>query len=95
MIGALVNKIPRVVTVEENVRHGGFGSAVLEKSERCRNFWISYGACRCRDAFVEHGPQKLLREKYGIDAMGIVHAARRVCGISLQGRPDALPEKTA
>ena len=34
------------------------------------------------DIFIEHGPQNLLREKHGIDAGGIVLAARRVCAVS-------------
>ncbi|KKL14482.1 hypothetical protein LCGC14_2515210, partial [marine sediment metagenome] len=30
LINALVGKIPRIITIEENVRQGGFGSAILE-----------------------------------------------------------------
>ena len=85
LIGALVSKIPRVVTVEENVRHGGFGSAVLESLNDAGIFGFRMMRVGIGDGFVEHGPQKLLREKYGIDAKGIVHAARRVCGISSSG----------
>jgi hypothetical protein len=31
---------------------------------------------------VEHGPQNLLRSKYGIDASGIVEAAKRLMASS-------------
>jgi 1-deoxy-D-xylulose-5-phosphate synthase len=70
----LARRIPKIVTVEEHVLAGGFGSAVLE----CL---AEHGLCGCRvkrlgvaDTFVEHGPQKLLRGKYGIDADAIVAA---------------------
>lgn len=78
LIGALAKEIPRIVTVEENVRQGGFGSAVLE----CLNDkGITGFLLECigiPDTFVEHGPQKVLRSKYGIDALAIVHAVKRL-----------------
>jgi 1-deoxy-D-xylulose-5-phosphate synthase len=30
------------------------------------------------DTFVEHGPQSLLRTKYGIDAQAIVNAVKKL-----------------
>ena len=61
----------KVLTVEENVLQGGFGSAVLELfQERCL-FSIQVKRLGIPDIFVEHGPQTLLREKYGIDEKGI------------------------
>jgi len=78
LIGALAKEIPRIVTVEENVRQGGFGSAVLE----CLNDkGITGFLLECigiPDTFVEHGPQKVLRSKYGIDALAIIHAVKRL-----------------
>ncbi|HDI61184.1 MAG TPA: 1-deoxy-D-xylulose-5-phosphate synthase [Desulfobacteraceae bacterium] len=75
-IVGLARRIPRIVTVEEHAQAGGFGSAVLE----CL---ADHGVTGCRvrrlgvaDTFVEHGPQALLRAKYGIDAAAIVAAAR-------------------
>jgi len=70
-------KTGRLVTVEENVLQGGFGSAVLEaipdhrRDIRIVNLGIP-------DIFVEHGPQKILREKYGIDAAGIYHSVKKL-----------------
>jgi 1-deoxy-D-xylulose-5-phosphate synthase len=71
-------RIPRIITVEDNVRQGGFGSAVLEL---LHDAGLGESAVRVTrlgipDVFVEHGPQHLLRGKYGIDAAGIVEAAR-------------------
>ena len=78
LIGTLARKIPRIVTVEENVRQGGFGSAVMEClcDQRIPGFLIE--RIGIPDTFVEHGPQKMLRSKYGIDASNIVNAAKRL-----------------
>jgi 1-deoxy-D-xylulose-5-phosphate synthase len=82
LISALVRRIPRVVTVEENVRQGGFGSAVLESLNDAGVSGFRMERVGIADIFIEHGPQNLLREKHGIDAGGIVLAARRVCAVS-------------
>jgi 1-deoxy-D-xylulose-5-phosphate synthase len=78
LIGALAREIPRIITVEENVRQGGFGSAVLEclSDQRITGFHME--CIGIPDIFVEHGPQKMLRSKYGIDASSIVNAAKRL-----------------
>ncbi len=73
----LVKKIPRVITVEENMRQGGFGSAVMEclgdEDIVCRIRRIGI-----RDTFVEHGSQKILRRKYHVDTTAIVEAAEKL-----------------
>ncbi len=78
LICSLAAKIPRIVTVEENVLQGGFGSAVLE----CLNDTGVTGFRITRlgipDTFVEHGSQSLLRSKYGIDTPAIADACRRM-----------------
>jgi 1-deoxy-D-xylulose-5-phosphate synthase len=80
LITRLAREIPIILTVEENVLQGGFGSAVLE----CL---AEHGITGCRvvrlgipDTFVEHGSQKILRSKYGIDAPAIVRAVRDTLG---------------
>jgi len=82
LITSLARKIPRIVTVEENVIQGGFGSAVLE----CLSDEGITGNQVLRlgidDAFVEHGSQKILRAKYGIDAAGIAKAVVDLVGSS-------------
>ena len=77
LICSLAREIPRIMTVEENVRQGGFGSAVLEclSDERIPFHLERIGV---PDTFVEHGPLDLLRSKYGIDAQGIVKTARKL-----------------
>ena len=66
-----------LVTVEENVLQGGFGSALLEALEAkgARAKVLRMGV---PDVFVEHGPPELLRRKYGLDEDGIERAVRAV-----------------
>ncbi|MBU0995652.1 MAG: 1-deoxy-D-xylulose-5-phosphate synthase [Proteobacteria bacterium] len=78
LICDLVEKIPKVITVEEHMLDGGFGSAVIE----CL---IDQGITRfnlkrigIKDLFVEHGSQQILRTKYGIDPDAIVQAAKNL-----------------
>ncbi len=72
---ALLDYLPvggAVVTIEENVLTGGFGSAFNTLVQcagrtdlRVRNLGVA-------DEFVEHGTQAILRARYELDAPGIV-----------------------
>ena len=75
LIGSLAGDIPRIITVEENVRQGGFGSAILECLSDLKISGFRLECIGIPDVFVEHGPQDFLRSKYGIDAAAIVKAA--------------------
>jgi len=78
LIGALAREIPRIITVEENVRQGGFGSAVLEclSDQGITGFHLQ--CIGIPDTFVEHGSQKFLRSKYKIDTPAIVNTAKKI-----------------
>jgi 1-deoxy-D-xylulose-5-phosphate synthase len=78
LICALSEKIPRIITVEDNVRQGGFGSAVLEMLSENAITGVQMERIGIADVFVEHGPQNVLRSEYGIDIPDIVKAARRL-----------------
>ena len=78
LICALSEKIPRIITVEDNVRQGGFGSAVLEMLSENAITDVQMERIGIADVFVEHGPQNVLRSEYGIDVPDIVKAARRL-----------------
>jgi 1-deoxy-D-xylulose-5-phosphate synthase len=78
LIGELVRRIPRVITVEENVLEGGFGSAVLECLNEAKISGVALHRIGIPSLFVEHGAQKILRAKYGVDAAAIVKAAQRL-----------------
>ena len=73
-------KIKRVLTVEENVLQGGFGSAVIEL---LRESALSSVEVRCLgipDLFIENGSQSQLRERYGIDRDGIFREVQKWVG---------------
>jgi len=74
----LAGKIPRIITVEENVLAGGFGSAVLECLHDAGLTGFHLKRIGIPDTFVEHGTQKHLRSKYGIDAANIVKVAEQL-----------------
>ena len=71
-------KTGKVLTVEENVLQGGFGSAVLELFQERGLFPVQVRRLGIPDTFVEHGPQALLREKYGIDENGIIKGVQEM-----------------
>jgi 1-deoxy-D-xylulose-5-phosphate synthase len=64
-------KTGKVLTVEENVLQGGFGSAVLELLQEKSLLSILVKRLGIPDLFVEHGTQSLQRASYGIDEDGI------------------------
>jgi 1-deoxy-D-xylulose-5-phosphate synthase len=68
----------KILTVEENVLQGGFGSAVLELFQERGLISLQVKRLGIPDLFVEHGPQALLREKYGIDENGIVEGVKKM-----------------
>jgi len=74
----LMGRIDRVITVEENVLDGGFGSAVLEVMEKRGIMNKAIKRIGIPDCFVEHGPQALIRRRYGLDPEGISARAKEL-----------------
>ena len=72
LILTLAAKHGRVLTVEENVLAGGFGSAILELLADHGLAGVSVKRLGIPDIFVEHGAPNILRQKYGLDADGIL-----------------------
>jgi 1-deoxy-D-xylulose-5-phosphate synthase len=70
--------IKKIITVEENVLMGGFGSAVLELFEEKGIHNVIVKRLGVKDRFAEHATQKELRRMCGIDEEGIIEAARSV-----------------
>jgi 1-deoxy-D-xylulose-5-phosphate synthase len=71
----LAGQYTRIITVEENVLQGGFGSAVLECLNDAGVAGFSLKRIGIPDMFVEHGSADTLRSKYGLDADGIARTA--------------------
>ncbi|MFA5374712.1 MAG: 1-deoxy-D-xylulose-5-phosphate synthase [Dehalococcoidia bacterium] len=70
LISVLARHHTRFITAEENAVSGGFGSAVVSLLKSIK----SDARVECigiPDEFVTHGPQKVLRAKYNLDAEGI------------------------
>ncbi len=68
--------VKKIITVEENVLMGGFGSAVLELFEEKGIHDVIVKRLGIRDKFVEQATQKELRRMYGIDDEGIIAAVK-------------------
>jgi 1-deoxy-D-xylulose-5-phosphate synthase len=73
---ALAALTGRIVTVEEHVVTGGFGSAVVEMLAE-RGARADVAVLGVPDEWVDHGAQKLWRKHFGLDAAGIAAAVRR------------------
>ena len=73
---ALAARTPRIVTVEEHAVAGGFGSAVGELLAE-RGARADVEMVGVPDEWVDHGSQKMWRERLGLDAEGIAAAVRR------------------
>jgi 1-deoxy-D-xylulose-5-phosphate synthase len=64
-----------LVTIEENVRTGGFGESVLAMLHERGVEGFRVKTLGLPDKFVEHGAIGLLRSKCGLDVEGVVRAA--------------------
>ena len=74
----VAHKIGKIVTIEENVVQGGFGSAVLELLQAHDLDHVIVRCIGLPDKYIEHGPQTMLRHKYGLDAEGIENVVRKM-----------------
>lgn len=68
----------RLLVVEENIRQGGLGGAVLELFSDMGLKDIAVKRIGLPDKFIEHGPSDLLRKNYGLDSEGILKEAREL-----------------
>jgi 1-deoxy-D-xylulose-5-phosphate synthase len=65
----------KVLVIEENIRQGGFGGAVLELLNDRGVQGVNLKRMGLPDKFVEHGPIETLHRQYGLDAQGIKETA--------------------
>ena len=83
LILSVASRVKRIVTVEENMLAGGFGSAVLECLNKAGFDDVSVRRIGIEDEFVEHGSQSILRKKYHLDEEGIY----KICKLQLTSMP--------
>ena len=70
MLDRLAKEHSLLVTMEENVQKGGFGSAVLDYMHR-HHPQVRVLNIALPDRFIEHGNPEKLKEKAGIDAVSV------------------------
>ena len=77
LISEMARKVGRIVTVEENVLAGGFGSAVLEALADAKLDNVQVLRIGMPDWFIEHGTADAQRRRLGLDPQGIAEQIRR------------------
>lgn len=77
LIMAVAAQTGRIVTVEENLLQGGFGSAVLELLYDNGLQQVKIKRLGVPDRYIEQGSQAQLRKDLGIDAEGITAAVQQ------------------
>ncbi|HUS83324.1 MAG TPA: 1-deoxy-D-xylulose-5-phosphate synthase [Dehalococcoidia bacterium] len=92
MLLGLASRTGRLVTVEENVLAGGFGSAVLEAIESAGMEGVRVERIGLPDRFIEHGPQEIFRSMFDLDSEGIVRRVRAAFPELGAGIPASLTE---
>jgi 1-deoxy-D-xylulose-5-phosphate synthase len=78
LVRSAAEDIGAILTVEDNVIQGGFGSAVLESLARQGLTKVPVRLHGLPDEFVEHGTPNELHELLGLDAQGIADTAKEL-----------------
>lgn len=79
VLHGLCRKYDKIVTLEDNILQGGFGSAVLEFIS-ANNYQTKVMRLGWPDDFIEQGPRSFLLEKYGLSVAGIVESVGKFAG---------------
>ena len=92
MLEFYARSVEAIVTLEDHVLSGGFGSAVLEELNKLR---IATPVVRIGwpDQFIEHGNQEALRAKYGVSVDAALAKLRPLLGLA--GEPANSPQPVA
>ncbi|OGQ49288.1 MAG: 1-deoxy-D-xylulose-5-phosphate synthase [Deltaproteobacteria bacterium RIFCSPLOWO2_02_FULL_57_26] len=75
LITGLLSRVPCLITVEDHVLDGGFGSAVLEMLAEEGIAQVRIKRLGVPDRFIPHGSQEELRKLCAIDKDAIIQAA--------------------
>ena len=86
LIARLAQTVRRIVTVEDHMVAGGFGSAVLEFLE-ARNLLheVDIRVIGYPDRLIEHGAPSILKELYGLTSSHIKEVVRDLVGSETKG----------
>ncbi|HDR51065.1 MAG TPA: 1-deoxy-D-xylulose-5-phosphate synthase [Mariniphaga anaerophila] len=80
MLADVFSDFSKIITVEDGVTKGGFGSAVLEFMAE-NGFSAQVKILGVPDKFIEHGSLKELYKICGIDADGIISASKEMVDV--------------
>jgi len=80
LLHKVFKRFKRIITVEDHVLQGGFGSAILEFMAD-HDYRAQVTRLGIPDRFIEHGEQPELWAECGFDAKGIVRTVRQVAGV--------------
>ena len=78
MILTLAKSTRRLVTIEDHVVAGGFGSAILELLERHNIKNVDVRVIGLPDKFVEHGAPTILKELHGLSSAHLKEVIREL-----------------
>ena len=76
LLSQIALKFKKILTIEENVLDGGFGSGVLEFIEQQGIRNVEVVRVGLPDKFIEHGVSNLLREEYGLSVEAILNTIK-------------------
>jgi 1-deoxy-D-xylulose-5-phosphate synthase len=71
----IMERTGKVITLEDGIVHGGFGSAILELLSERNLTGIQVKTIGLPDHFVEHGSIPILRNLCGMDTLGVLTVA--------------------
>lgn len=74
LILSLAKRVDRIITIEENVRSGGFGQAVRDVVGSMNEQRVSVHIMAIPDHFIEHGTVPLLRAEAGLTVEALIEA---------------------
>jgi len=81
----LLEKVKGVITIEDGVASGGFGSGLLELALKINpRKAVTFAILGFPDKFIEHGPASALLRKYGLSARGVVDAAVKLLDLKIE-----------
>lgn len=78
MIVRLAKGTHRIVTMEDHMAAGGFGSAVVELLERRGLRNINVRVIGLPDKLIEHGTPTILKELYGLSSAHVKEVVRQL-----------------
>ncbi|HEX9878558.1 MAG TPA: 1-deoxy-D-xylulose-5-phosphate synthase [Candidatus Binatia bacterium] len=84
----LLGGVPNVITVEDHVIQGGFGSAFLEFMSEEGVTGVAVKRLGVPDRFIPHGTQAELAKMCGFDKDGIAHAAMQMVRREKKGKKE-------